>query len=370
MRTNELDYRLPPQHIATEPAQPRDAARLMVVRRDSGTIEHRQVRDLAGLPGLFGAQDLLVFNQTRVLPAYFTGLRRGTGGKVTGLFLRAPGPRVWQVLLEARGRLGPGDNIELSDGAYLELTGRGEEGAEAGGAPGVPGAGGAVWTAALHSQEDTLTLLGQIGAAPLPPYIRRQRRALHQAELRPEDAARYNTVYAVDPGSVAAPTAGLHFTAELLRALDAQGVRRRSLTLHVGLGTFAPVRSDNLEDHAMHAESYTVPEATLAALRCARAAGGRIIPIGTTTVRALESLPDPLPGAGDVAGETRLLIAPGFTFRFADGLMTNFHLPRSTLLALVAALPGVGIERLLGWYRVAVAEGYRFYSYGDAMLIL
>jgi S-adenosylmethionine:tRNA ribosyltransferase-isomerase len=177
-------------------------------------------------------------------------------------------------------------------------------------------------------------------------------------------------VYAVDPGSVAAPTAGLHFTAELLQALDARGVRRASLTLHVGLGTFAPVRSATLEDHAMHAESYTVPEATLAALRRARAAGGRIIPIGTTSVRALESLPDPLPGAGDVTGETRLLIAPGFSFRFADGLITNFHLPRSTLLALVAALPGVGIERLLGWYQIAVAEGYRFYSYGDAMLIV
>jgi S-adenosylmethionine:tRNA ribosyltransferase-isomerase len=373
MLTAQLDYHLPPHHIATEPANPRDAAALMLVRRDSGSVTHARVADLARLPGVLGPNDLLVFNQTRVLPAYFTGVRRGTGGQVKGLFLQAPDPSHWRVMLEARGSLRPGEAIDLSERAWLELLGPAVDAAASGGegvgASGGSGGGGE-WLAAIHSPEDTLTVLAQVGATPLPPYIRRRRRALHQPEVVPADAARYNTVYATDSGSVAAPTAGLHFTGGLLNALDDRGIQRCHLTLHVGLGTFAPVRSATLEAHAMHAEWFTVPEPTLAALRRTRAAGGRIIPIGTTTVRALESLPDPLPVTGGVSAQTRLLIAPGFRFRFTDALLTNFHLPRSTLLALVAALPGVGIERLLGWYQLAIAHDYRFYSYGDAMLIL
>jgi S-adenosylmethionine:tRNA ribosyltransferase-isomerase len=355
MLSSQLDYHLPPHHIATQPASPRDAAKLMLVRRDSDGAEHHHVADLAHLPGLLGPHDLLVFNQTRVVPAYITGVRRGTGGHVKGLFLSAPAANQWRIMLEARGSLRPGETIELSATACLELIEPAHDGQ---------------WLATLHSPDDTLRVLAQIGATPLPPYIRRRRRALHQPEVGPDDAARYNTVYAVDPGSVAAPTAGLHFTNELLAALDALSVQRCHLTLHVGLGSFAPIRSSTLEDHPMHSEWFTVPEATIAALQRTRASGGRIIPIGTTTVRALESLPDPLPATGPVTAETSLLISPGFRFRFADALMTNFHLPRSTLLALVAALPGVGIERLLSWYQIAIAHDYRFYSYGDAMLIL
>jgi S-adenosylmethionine:tRNA ribosyltransferase-isomerase len=365
MLTHQLDYHLPPRHIATRPAHPRDAAALMLVRRDTGIVAHGRVADLARLPGVLGPNDLLVFNQTRVVPAYFTGVRRATQGHVKGLFLRAPDPAHWRVMLEARGRLRPGEAIDLSAGAWLELLGPGAEEVSSG--------NGGEWLAAVHSPEDAPALLARIGATPLPPYIRRRRRALHQPELVPADAADYNTVYAADSGSVAAPTAGLHFTTGLLQALDGIGVGRCHLTLHVGPGTFAPVRSATLEEHAMHAEWFTIPAPTIAALRRlrrARAAGGRIIPIGTTTVRALESLPDPLPASGDISAQTRLLIAPGFRFRFTDALMTNFHLPRSTLLALVAALPGVGIERLLGWYQLAMAHEYRFYSYGDAMLIL
>ncbi|MEX0887204.1 MAG: S-adenosylmethionine:tRNA ribosyltransferase-isomerase, partial [Phycisphaeraceae bacterium] len=201
----------------------------------------------------------------------------------------------------------------------------------------------------------------------------RGRRQGAEAAAREADAVRYNTVYAHEPGSVAAPTAGLHLTPELLAAIEARGVRLARLTLHVGLGTFAPVRSASLSAHVMHAERVRVPAATLDLLRATRDAGRRIVPVGTTSVRALESLPPDWRGlAGDWAGATELFVYPGsgFTFRFTDMLLTKFHLPRSTLLALVAALPGVGLERLKGWYADAVARGYRFYSYGDAMLIV
>ncbi|MCX5659001.1 MAG: tRNA preQ1(34) S-adenosylmethionine ribosyltransferase-isomerase QueA [Planctomycetota bacterium] len=366
-----LDYDLPADRIATEPAEPRDAARLMVVHRATGRIEHRRVRDLPELVGPSGPLrpgDLMVFNQTRVLPARIAGLRRGTGGRVGGLFLRAVDPQTWEVMLEARGSLGPGEAIDLEPGSHLELLaaqGRGN------------------WLARLHSPHATLALLDRIGSTPLPPYIVQARKTRAQAGTAgdsvntpaTDDPRRYNTVYARDPGSVAAPTAGLHFTDDLLARLDARGLARAAVTLHVGLGTFAPVRSDTLEGHVIHAESLVAPAAAIAALRAARARGGRILAVGTTTVRALESLPASEPAGPDVppshdfAGDTGLFITPGFSFRFADLLMTNFHLPRSTLLALVAAMPGVGFDNLKRWYAVAVAEGYRFYSYGDAMLL-
>jgi S-adenosylmethionine:tRNA ribosyltransferase-isomerase len=226
-----------------------------------------------------------------------------------------------------------------------------------------------------------MELIQSIGATPLPPYIRRARRAHGESEVVAADALRYNTVYATEPGSVAAPTAGLHFTPELLAGLDRRGVRRAMVTLHIGLGTFAPVRTAIVEDHSIHSEWIDIAAETIAALADARERGSRIIPIGTTSVRALESLPDDWQSLGHngYQAETTLFITPDTVanddspfqgFRFADALMTNFHLPYSTLLALVAALPDVGIARLKQWYAAAIDERYRFYSYGDAMLLL
>jgi S-adenosylmethionine:tRNA ribosyltransferase-isomerase len=354
MLTHELDYVLPPGRIATEPAEPRDAARLMVIRRAEDRVEHRRVRDLPLIDGLLRPGDLLVFNQTKVLPALLAATRRATGGKVQGLYVGLTGSR-WRVMLESRGTLRAGEFIDLSDDSHLELAER---------------LGGGEWLAELHSPLATLPLLERIGATPLPPYIRHERKANHEPEVRPGDAERYNTVFAREPGSVAAPTAGLHFTPALLDALSQRGIQRASVTLHVGLGTFAPVRSERVEDHPIHHEFVAITRATLQALKETRARGGRIIPVGTTTVRALESLPALWQDLDGFTAETNLFITPGFQFRFADGLMTNFHLPRSTLLAMVASLPDVGIGRLKGWYQVAIAEGYRFYSYGDAMLIV
>ena len=386
MQTSDLDYHLPNDRIATHPADPRDSARLMVINRDAGTVEDHQVRDLPGLiaasssstrtdgagAGL-SAGDVLVLNDSRVLPAWFGGTRASTGGKVTGLYLSSSqdaGQTCWTVMLESGGRLVPGDRVDLGQQAQLELIDR------------VDGGG---WSARLISSLDSLSLLSLIGKPPLPPYIRRQRRASDEPAICPQDVQRYNTVYAAADGSVAAPTAGLHFTQAILDDLVRRGVVLARVTLHVGMGTFAPVRTQRLEEHPMHSESVHVPAATIEALRRARATGHKIIPVGTTTVRALESLPDPLPQTGGYAAETDLFISPGEEdggqrqgirgrgfrgFRFTDALMTNFHLPRSTLLAMVAALPGVGVDRLLGWYRLAIERGYRFYSYGDAMLIL
>lgn len=309
----------------------------------------------------------MVFNRSMVIPARFSAVRRQTGGHVGGLYLSSSGAvpgselpgGLWQVMLESRGTLRAGEWVDIQGDSALEL---------------LESQGAGMWLARLVGRADTLDLLHRVGSTPLPPYIRKARRAMGQAEDQADDRQRYNTVYAAEPGSVAAPTAGLHFTPELLAALDAMGVRRAFVTLHVGLGTFAPVRTQRVEDHPIHSEPVTIPAETIAMLRHARAHGARIIPVGTTTVRAMESLPDPLPDAGvDFTTNTNLFITPdgsGFHFRFADALMTNFHLPCSTLLALVAALPHVGIDRLKQWYRTAIEQQYRFYSYGDAMFIV
>jgi len=361
VRTEALDYHLPEHLIATTPAEPRDSARLMVIHRDTGTVEHRRVRDLPDL-GVFEPGDLMLVNQTAVLPAYLEGVRRSTGGKVTGLYLDSTDREHWQILFESRGKLTPGERVVLDGAAELELVDKVERGQ---------------WRVKLHADAPTPMVLQRVGQTPLPPYIRRQRKKLGQQEIGPTDQQRYNTVYAERGGSVAAPTAGLHFTPQLLSTLKDQGVGRAAVDLHVGIGTFEPVRSDTLQDHAMHAEAFSVSTATLRQIADCRSRGGRILAIGTTTVRAIESLPPPpevgtsLDGPG-YAGSTNLFIHPeaGFAFRYTDRLMTNFHLPRSTLLALVASLPGVGLDRLMGWYREAVEREYRFYSYGDAMLIV
>ena len=360
VKTAQLDYELPEALIATTPAEPRDSARLMVFRRATASVEHAHVRDLPEL-GVVGKGDLMLVNQTRVLPAYLRATRAATGGKITGLYLDSPCENVWRLMLESRGKLTPGETIILDDRAKLTLQTR-----EAGGQ----------WLAQLEANTDTLSVLHRLGTTPLPPYIRRARKQQGDPETTDNDRDRYNTVYAGAQDhaqSVAAPTAGLHFTPALLDQLAAQGVTRAAVDLHVGAGTFAPVRVDDLNDHAMHAEHLTIDSATIAALRAVRERGGKILAIGTTTVRAVESLPPNLADAeAGFAADTQLFIQPdaGFTFRYTDALLTNFHLPRSTLLALVAALPGVGINRLHALYQEAIDHGYQFYSYGDAMLIV
>lgn len=365
MRSDELDYPLPPQRVATSPASPRDSARLLVVHVDRGTIEHRTVRDL---PALLEPTDALVFNTTSVMPARIVA-RRASGGAVEGLAL-APvegEERLWRVLLRGSARLRPGERLRLES----------EEGSFAGDALELEARDGEAWRARFleagsAQPADPRRVLARSGHVPLPPYILGARRERGEAVERPEDRRWYQTVYAHGGAgrSVAAPTAGLHFTAELLEALERRGTRRIDVTLEVGPGTFKPVSAETLEAHLMHRERFEVSAAALAALRAQREAGGRVVAVGTTSVRTLESLPSPLPrpDCGPITGETDLLIAPGHAFRVVDALLTNFHLPRSTLLALVAAM--VGLERLKAIYAEAIAGGYRFYSYGDAMLVL
>ncbi|UCD75703.1 MAG: tRNA preQ1(34) S-adenosylmethionine ribosyltransferase-isomerase QueA [Phycisphaerales bacterium] len=372
--TSALDYELPESLIATRPAEPRDSARMLVMHRNSDEVEHRHVRDL---PEYLRASDLMIFNDTQVIPARFLAKRIDTGGKVEGLFLNRQPDSSWQVMLRSNGRLRPSQRIELVDlnakpsGHVLELVGRVEDVGE--------GFGGE-WVVRPDKPDTALAGLEEVGRTPLPPYIRRARHGETVADER--DRRWYQTVYA-DParaGSVAAPTAGLHFTPRLLEAIDAKGVERRQVTLHVGAATFKPIAAATVQAHRMHTEIYEVPPQTLEALRRAKLpADGRqsprVIAVGTTTVRTLESLPpaaDLDPNASQpITGETDLLIAPPYEFRHVDGMLTNFHLPRSTLLALVAAFVTVGgLDRLLAVYAEAVARAYRFYSYGDAMLIL
>ncbi|MEL7087414.1 MAG: tRNA preQ1(34) S-adenosylmethionine ribosyltransferase-isomerase QueA [Planctomycetota bacterium] len=378
MRTDDFDFDLPADRIATAAAEPRDAARLMIAHRDTGKIEHAHVRDLPQW-GVLQPGDLMAVNQTRVLPAYLTGIRTQTGGKITGLFVQScddPGSQGsqehWEVMLESGGKLKPGDTVDLHTatgvGASVQLELRDK-------------LSGGAWRVRVRADgpTDPPTLLGRVGQTPLPPYIRKARKARQQIEVSGGDFARYNTVFAepaAAAASVAAPTAGLHFTPELLTAIDAMGVRRVPVTLHVGLGTFLPVKTETIEDHPIHSEWIHVPADTLDAIRRMRDHGRELLAVGTTTVRCLESLPASLDGLDGYTDNTRLFITPDrvaageFAYRFTDHLLTNFHLPRSTLLAMVAALPGVGLPRLLDWYRQAIDAGYRFYSFGDAMLIV
>jgi S-adenosylmethionine:tRNA ribosyltransferase-isomerase len=362
IRTDELDYHLPPDRIATHPAEPRDSARMLVISRsDPLRLEHRHVSDL---PSHLVAGDALVLNTSAVAPARFLGRRNDTGARLEGLFIEARDDAPWLVMLRCNTRLRPGMQIELMRGeppsspaGLLELVTRQD---------------GDWLVRPLGPRIDALRVLDEAGRTPLPPYIRRARGG--QAVPDELDRRWYQTVYAdpVERKSVAAPTAGLHFTPRLLDALAAVGIRRVDVTLHVGPGTFKPITAETLDRHRMHTESFHVGGSALAALKEVRRAGRHIIAVGTTCARTLESLPDPLSDPvclrDGLRGETDLLIAPPFEFRLVDGLLTNFHLPRSTLLALVAAM--IGLDRVKSVYAAAVAAGYRFYSYGDAMLIL
>jgi S-adenosylmethionine:tRNA ribosyltransferase-isomerase len=342
MRTDELQYELPPERIAQDPSPRREDARLMTVDRASGERRHLSVRDL---PGLLLPGDLLVRNETRVVAARLHATRR-TGGRVRLLLLRNPAEGPVPARWKASGRLRAGEILDLVGGEGTLRV------AEAG--PGsrllVEPADGKPWAEVLlHS-----------GRPPLPPYIKRP---FHPDPRLDRDRERYQTVYACDPGSVAAPTAGLHWTEEALQALRAREVGLAGVTLHVGPGTFTPVTAETLEEHRMEAERALVPPETARAVEETRARGGRVVAVGTTVVRALEAAS----ASGTIRpfdGETSLFILPPFSFRSVDALLTNFHLPGSTLLALVGAF--AGLDRVLEAYREAIDLGYRFYSYGDA----
>jgi len=339
MRIEQLDYQLPGHLIAQFPTQRRDAARLMVLDRATRAIQHRTFADL---PALLQPGDILVLNNTRVLPARLLGRRARTGGKWEGLYLRTLPDGDWELLCQTRGRLEVGELIEV-DSLPLRLTGRRD----------------GHWLARPESPGDAVALLEQHGQIPLPPYIRKG-----QAETT--DRERYQTVYAELAGSVAAPTAGLHFTPELLARLNERGIGCAFVTLHVGIGTFQPIKTDDIESHIMHHEWGELPAETADAITACRARGGRVVAVGTTTVRVLETVASLGPLTA-WRGETNLFIRPPYTFRAIDALITNFHLPRSTLLLLVGAF--VGLDTLLAAYQSAIEKEYRFFSYGDAMLI-
>lgn len=341
----DFDFQLPVSQIAKAPAEPRDAARLLVYERSSETCDHTRFREILRYlrPG-----DLLVLNDTKVLPHRLIG-RRSSGGRVETLLLERHGEL-------ARGYLKPAKKLEIGEAIAFE-----------GGAVRITplaALGGGIFQLRIEAADgDVAATLERVGRAPLPPYIERD-----DGDAVALDRARYQTVFAREPGAVAAPTAGLHFTSELLASLMAGGVETAHVTLHVGEGTFAPVRVTDVEQHRMHAEHYVLPEATAAAIHRARARGGRVIAVGTTAARTLETCgrAGGLVAAGE--GESRLFLYPGKRFGVVDALLTNFHLPRSTLLMLVAAF--AGREQILRVYRGAVEEGYRFFSFGDAMLVV
>ena len=336
VRTDEFDFTLPPHLIAQHPPARRGASRLLHMR--GGMLADRLFADL---PTLVREHDLLVFNDTRVLKARLTGVK-ATGGKVEVLIERVLDAH--QALAQVRASHAPQPGSQLLLGADLAVT--------------VLGRAGEFFHLRFDSKEPVSALLERYGQLPLPPYI------THVADA--DDEARYQTVYARQPGAVAAPTAGLHFDEEMFSALREGGVGVAYVTLHVGAGTFQPVRTQTIYEHVMHSERYDIPQATLEAISAAKARGGRVIAVGTTSLRALESAAQETEMRAG-AGETAIFITPGYKFKVVDALLTNFHLPQSTLLMLVCAFGGM--QEMLAAYRHAVEQRYRFFSYGDAMLI-
>jgi S-adenosylmethionine:tRNA ribosyltransferase-isomerase len=344
MRTDELDFHLPPELIAQTPAPDRAASRLLHYRRSDTSVAHRVFSDV---PTLLRSGDLLVFNDARVLPARFF-MRKETGASVEGLFLAQTAPNRWRVLLK---------NLGTYVGRPLHFGGEGLVAHVTS-----PGIGGE-YELELNSTEPAASLLERVGTMPLPPYIKREK---FQDARESEDRTRYQTVYAKTPGAVAAPTAGLHFTPQLLAKLSAAGVEKTFVTLHVGMGTFKPVTAEELSQHNMHREAYTIAPGAAAALNSAKREGRRIVAVGTTSARVLESQPADREFETRSA-ETDIFIYPPYQWKHVAAMITNFHLPRSTLIALVAAMVGLDEQRRL--YRLAVEQRYRFFSYGDAMLI-
>jgi S-adenosylmethionine:tRNA ribosyltransferase-isomerase len=349
---SDFDYELPEELIAQHPLERRDASRMLVLRRADESLRDSSFSEF---PSELREGDTVVVNNTRVFPARLVGRRVPTGGRIELLLVRRRedfGQTAWEVLARPARRLDAGARLAFGDGRLRAEVLSTDEG----------GAGRVV---RFRAEGDFDALLAEFGRMPLPPYIKREDDSLAS---RMEDQERYQTVYAASPGAIAAPTAGLHFTPRVFEGLRARGVRLAEITLHVGYGTFAPVRADDLGEHRVAAEYFEIGSAAAAEINGTRARGGRVVAVGTTTVRALESAADEerriLPGSG----ETDLTITPGYEFRAVDALLTNFHLPRSSLLVLVSAF--AGRELVLDAYRHAVGQRYRFYSYGDCMLIV
>jgi S-adenosylmethionine:tRNA ribosyltransferase-isomerase len=364
MRLDELDYRLPREQIAQRPLAQREASRLLLLNRSSGAFEDHQ---FAEFPSLLRGDELLVFNNARVIPARLFGRRAGVHsqpasratrgehltGKVEIFLTRDLDNGIWEALVRPGRKMHVGERVLFGEGELeAEILSRGQLGLR-------------TLKFVSHDQCTIGQHFERLGHVPLPPYIERADES--------SDRERYQTVFAKRPGAIAAPTAGLHFSTEILEQIRARGVESCELTLHVGIGTFQPIHSETLEGHLMHAEGYEIPEATAQSIQSARDAGRPIVAVGTTAVRALEdaALRATESGSANVVlpgkAEARLFITPGFRFRVVEGLLTNFHLPRSTLLALVCAF--AGRENVLAAYRHAVEAGYRFYSYGDCLLV-
>lgn len=341
MRVDLFDFELPPESIALRPARPRDAARMLVVEGPDGIVD-RHVRDL---PSCLRPGDVLVFNDTRVIPAQLEGTRGEA--RIGATLHKRIDLRRWQAFVRNAKRLKVGDRIIFPAEVVALAEERHDDGS---------------WTLFFEGDEPVEVLLERAGRMPLPPYIA-GKRATDEA-----DASDYQTMFAREKGAVAAPTAALHFTPGLVEALDAAGGARETLTLHVGAGTFLPVKADDTQDHRMHAEWGRIDQATADRLNAARASGGRIIAVGTTSLRLLESATGEDGVIRPFDGDTAIFITPGYRFKAIDGLMTNFHLPKSTLFMLVSAL--MGLERMQSIYAHAIKNGYRFYSYGDSSLLL
>lgn len=340
MKLADFDYELPEDLIAQTPVEPRDTSRLMLLNKQTGDVTHKaQFKEILDE---LGDGDVLVFNNSRVIPARLHGHRAGSGGRVEVFLLTPCGEKQWECLVKPGKKCPIGQQIIFNDELQGEVTGKTDFGGR---------------IIKFSCTGDFETVLEQSGEVPLPPYI--------TTELK--DKERYQTVYAKEKGSVAAPTAGLHFTPELLKALKDKGVQLAFVTLHVGIGTFRPVSVENIKEHTMHTEHYVINQATADLLNVAKTAGKRIVAVGTTSVRTLESAAD---GEGKIKagyGETNIFIYPGYQFKLVDALVTNFHLPKSTLLMLISAL--AGREQCLAAYAEAVRKRYRFFSFGDAMFI-
>ncbi len=341
MRVDLFDFDLPQELIALRPARPRDAARMLVARGDEPLAD----RGVLDLPKLLRAGDVLVFNDTRVIPAQLEG-QRGQA-RIGATLHKRLDLRRWQAFIRNAKRLKAGDRIEFGADVFAIAKQRHEDGS---------------FTLAFEGEEPVEVLLERAGRMPLPPYIAGKR------DTDERDREDYQTMFAQKDGAVAAPTAALHFTDRLIAALDDAGIGRETLTLHVGAGTFLPVKAEDTDDHRMHAEYGIIDAATADRLNAARAAGGRVIAVGTTSLRLLESAADAQGMIHPFSADTDIFITPGYTFRAVDGLMTNFHLPKSTLMMLVSAL--MGRDRMRTVYAHAIANGYRFYSYGDSSLLI
>jgi S-adenosylmethionine:tRNA ribosyltransferase-isomerase len=335
-----FDFELPPERIALRPASPRDSARLLV-------LDGAETRDLlvTDLPGQLRAGDMLVFNDTRVIPAQLEGVRGDA--KIGATLHKREGPRRWRAFIRNAKRLREGDTVDFGAGVTATAAERADDGS---------------FALDFAGDEPVELLLERCGRMPLPPYIASKR------ALDARDADDYQTMFANEPGAVAAPTAALHFTPHLIESLQGAGIAHTMLTLHVGAGTFLPVKAEDTDDHRMHAEWGRIDQATADRLNAVRANGGRVVAVGTTSLRLIESATDQDGQIRPFEGDTAIFITPGYKFRAIDGLMTNFHLPKSTLFMLVSAL--ISLEKMQAAYAHAIKQGYRFYSYGDASLLL